>query len=107
MGFQAFRGSGGQALGAVSNSYMQLTGGASQTVGLWGLLGSLRTCPRRFLGLGARPPRRPIVRPDVPETKLQVRMDDGQRVQVVLNKDAAVSDLFSAVEFEMYEQWKA
>lgn len=106
--FKAFSGSGGQALGAASTDYTALPdGGVTGAFGFLDFLRGLRTCPRRLLGLGPRPPRRPAVRSDVPQTKLQIRMGSGQRVQVVLNNAAPISDLFLAVECEMYEQWQA
>merc|ERR1712232_1256908 len=50
---------------------------------------------------------RPVLRPDAPHTKLQVRLADGRRVQITLNNDAPVTDVRCAVESEMYESWLA
>lgn len=106
--FRAFSGSGGQALGGASTDYTQLAdGGAAGAFSFVAFLRGLRTCPRRLLGLGPRPPQRPAPRADQPQTKVQIRLSSGQRVQVALNSTAPISDLFLAVECEMYDKWQA
>eukprot|EP00928_Gymnodinium_smaydae_P045815 TRINITY_DN30496_c0_g1_i1.p1 TRINITY_DN30496_c0_g1~~TRINITY_DN30496_c0_g1_i1.p1 ORF type:complete len:416 (-),score=54.75 TRINITY_DN30496_c0_g1_i1:450-1697(-) len=105
--FKAFAGSSGQALGSSNTNYTALSDGVPQTSGFLTLFRMLRTCPRRFLGIGPAPPQRPIFRPNDPFTKLQIRLSSGERIQVTLNNDAPISDVFQAVECEMYEQWQS